>query len=162
MAAKGRHPATTVDLYGLTSPTSQRAVGVPLGRLGQPTDVASIVSFLAGPDSTFVTGMSAAAQFQFSSVDCICCRTNHHSRRRHPLRLDDRPRSRGGHVQAQFHQARTRNVHCTLLQTSSKVGPTECYTQARHPQSHRHHQPICLQRRRQYSSPATRRELLAS
>lgn len=36
----------------------KRAVGVPLGRLGQPTDVASIVSFLAGPDSTFVTGQT--------------------------------------------------------------------------------------------------------
>lgn len=34
----------------------ERAAEVPLGRLGRPEDVAAAVSFLAGPDSRYVTG----------------------------------------------------------------------------------------------------------
>ncbi len=30
--------------------------GIPLGRLGQPEDVAAVVAFLAGPDSQYITG----------------------------------------------------------------------------------------------------------
>ena len=38
----------------------QRAEAIPLGRVGQPEDVSGVVSFLAGPDSRFITGMSLA------------------------------------------------------------------------------------------------------
>lgn len=34
----------------------KRAAEVPLGRIGNPEDVAAAVSFLAGPDATYVTG----------------------------------------------------------------------------------------------------------
>lgn len=36
----------------------QRAAEVPLGRVGSPEDVAGVVSFLAGPDSGYVTGQA--------------------------------------------------------------------------------------------------------
>jgi 3-oxoacyl-[acyl-carrier protein] reductase len=29
---------------------------IPLGRVGQPEDIAGVASFLAGPDSAYVTG----------------------------------------------------------------------------------------------------------
>ena len=32
--------------------------GIPLGRLEVPADVAGVVSFLASPDSAYVTGQS--------------------------------------------------------------------------------------------------------
>ena len=36
----------------------KRIAGIPLGRVGTPDDVAGLVSFLAGPDSAFMTGQS--------------------------------------------------------------------------------------------------------
>ena len=36
----------------------KRAEAIPLGRVGRPEDVAGVVSYLAGPDSKFVTGQS--------------------------------------------------------------------------------------------------------
>jgi 3-oxoacyl-[acyl-carrier protein] reductase len=33
----------------------------PLGRLGQPADVADVVAFLAGPDSRWITGQNLRA-----------------------------------------------------------------------------------------------------
>lgn len=39
----------------------QRAEAIPLGRVGQPEDISGVVSFLAGPDSRFMTGMASAA-----------------------------------------------------------------------------------------------------
>jgi len=36
----------------------KRAEAIPLGRVGQPEDVSGLVSWLAGPDSKFVTGQS--------------------------------------------------------------------------------------------------------
>jgi 3-oxoacyl-[acyl-carrier protein] reductase len=30
----------------------------PLGRLGQPADIADVVSFLAGPDARWITGQT--------------------------------------------------------------------------------------------------------
>ncbi|CCM05125.1 uncharacterized protein FIBRA_07333 [Fibroporia radiculosa] len=36
----------------------KRAEAIPLGRIGTPDDVASLVSFLAGPDSKFITGQA--------------------------------------------------------------------------------------------------------
>jgi 3-oxoacyl-[acyl-carrier protein] reductase len=35
---------------------NERAQGVPLRRVGSPVDIANVVSFLAGPDSTYVSG----------------------------------------------------------------------------------------------------------
>ncbi|KAH9928082.1 acetoin reductase family protein [Fomitopsis serialis] len=36
----------------------QRAEAIPLGRVGQPEDISGVVSFLAGPDSKFMTGQA--------------------------------------------------------------------------------------------------------
>lgn len=33
----------------------------PLGRLGQPSDVADVVAFLAGPDGGWITGQNLRA-----------------------------------------------------------------------------------------------------
>ena len=35
---------------------SERAKGVPMGRLGAPADIAAVVSFLCGEDSRYVSG----------------------------------------------------------------------------------------------------------
>lgn len=37
------------------------AAFTPLGRLGAPTDIASVVSFLAGPDGAWISGQSIGA-----------------------------------------------------------------------------------------------------
>lgn len=37
-----------------------RGPRIPLGRIGQPEDVAGIISFLLGPDATYMTGQSVA------------------------------------------------------------------------------------------------------
>lgn len=36
----------------------QYTAGIALGRISEPTDVARVVSFLAGPDSDYITGQS--------------------------------------------------------------------------------------------------------
>ena len=45
----------------------QRAEAIPLGRVGQPEDISGVVSFLAGPDSRFMTGMASAAAIRAQS-----------------------------------------------------------------------------------------------
>lgn len=52
----------TPGLRGFSGATSEQlATGmgarIPLGRLGEPEDVAQVVSFLAGSGSSFVTGV---------------------------------------------------------------------------------------------------------
>lgn len=56
--------ATDTDLLRSSNPpeTLERVPAfVPLGRLGQPADVAAVVAFLAGPDGSWVTGQNIAA-----------------------------------------------------------------------------------------------------
>jgi 3-oxoacyl-[acyl-carrier protein] reductase len=49
--------ATDLFLTGASPEIVQRLTGeIPLGRLGQPADIARVVSFLAGPDSGWVNG----------------------------------------------------------------------------------------------------------
>lgn len=49
--------ATELFFAGRSEDLIQRIVGdIPLGRLGQPEDIAGVVSFLAGPDSGWVNG----------------------------------------------------------------------------------------------------------
>jgi 3-oxoacyl-[acyl-carrier protein] reductase len=49
--------ATDLFLTGASQEIVQRLTGeIPLGRLGQPDDIARVVSFLAGPDSGWVNG----------------------------------------------------------------------------------------------------------
>jgi len=56
--------ATETDLLRATNPPEALAGAVamtPLGRLGQPADVADVVAFLAGPDGRWVTGANLRA-----------------------------------------------------------------------------------------------------
>jgi 3-oxoacyl-[acyl-carrier protein] reductase len=56
--------ATDTDLLRGTNSAEnlQMVVGItPLGRLGQPSDVADVVAFLAGPDGRWVTGQNIRA-----------------------------------------------------------------------------------------------------
>jgi len=49
--------ATDLFLTGASQEIVQRLTAdIPLGRLGQPDDIARVVSFLAGPDSGWVNG----------------------------------------------------------------------------------------------------------
>ncbi|MET9494413.1 SDR family oxidoreductase [Streptomyces sp. NPDC006552] len=56
--------ATDTDLLHATNPPQalETVIGVtPLGRLGQPSDVADVVAFLAGPDGRWITGQNLRA-----------------------------------------------------------------------------------------------------
>lgn len=56
--------ATDTDLLRETNPAEalrMAAAMTPLGRLGQPADVADVVAFLAGPDARWVTGQNIRA-----------------------------------------------------------------------------------------------------
>jgi 3-oxoacyl-[acyl-carrier protein] reductase len=56
--------ATDTDLLRSTNPEEalQTVVGMtPLGRLGQPADIADVVAFLAGPDARWLTGQNIHA-----------------------------------------------------------------------------------------------------
>jgi 3-oxoacyl-[acyl-carrier protein] reductase len=50
--------AIATDMIGEDSPEQRRAreARIPLGRVGQPHEIAGVVSFLLGPDSSYVTG----------------------------------------------------------------------------------------------------------
>jgi len=51
-------PVETALFMDGKSAAQIEAIGkmIPLGRLGQPDDIAGVVSFLAGPDSGWVNG----------------------------------------------------------------------------------------------------------
>jgi len=57
--------ATDTDMFRTANPaegTYERVAAMtPLGRIGQPADVASVVAFLAGPDSRWLTGQNLRA-----------------------------------------------------------------------------------------------------
>ncbi|MEV8314786.1 SDR family oxidoreductase [Streptomyces sp. NPDC059900] len=56
--------ATDTDLLRDTNPPQalEAVIGMtPLGRLGQPSDVADVVAFLAGPDGRWITGQNLRA-----------------------------------------------------------------------------------------------------
>jgi 3-oxoacyl-[acyl-carrier protein] reductase len=56
--------ATDTDLLRSTNPEEalRTVVGMtPLGRLGQPADIADVVAFLAGPDARWLTGQNIHA-----------------------------------------------------------------------------------------------------
>jgi 3-oxoacyl-[acyl-carrier protein] reductase len=56
--------ATDTDLLRSSNPPEaleQVPAFTPLGRLGQPADVAAVVAFLVGPDGGWVTGQNIAA-----------------------------------------------------------------------------------------------------
>ena len=57
--------AIDTDMFRTANPaegTYERVAAMtPLGRIGQPTDVASVVAFLAGPDGRWLTGQNLRA-----------------------------------------------------------------------------------------------------
>jgi 3-oxoacyl-[acyl-carrier protein] reductase len=56
--------ATDTDLLRSTNPPGvlERAAQLsPLGRVGQPSDIADVVAFLAGPDGGWMTGQNIRA-----------------------------------------------------------------------------------------------------
>ncbi|MFB4301323.1 SDR family NAD(P)-dependent oxidoreductase [Actinomadura sp. NTSP31] len=56
--------ATDTDLLRGSNPEKVLeavAAGTPLGRLGQPSDIADVVAFLAGPDGGWITGQNIRA-----------------------------------------------------------------------------------------------------
>lgn len=54
-------PPEVVEPRGLTALAALYAAETPLGRLGEPLDVARVVRFLAGPESGWVTGETLSA-----------------------------------------------------------------------------------------------------
>jgi 3-oxoacyl-[acyl-carrier protein] reductase len=50
--------AIATDMIGQDTPDQRaaREKGIPLGRVGQPHEISGVVSFLLGPDATYVTG----------------------------------------------------------------------------------------------------------
>lgn len=61
---------TEMTRPGLEHPgvMDQRAAQVPLGRIGQPEDIAAVVSFLLGPDAGFVSGVDIAVDGGWTSA----------------------------------------------------------------------------------------------
>jgi 3-oxoacyl-[acyl-carrier protein] reductase len=56
--------ATDTDLLRAANPPEgleQAAALTPLGRLGEPADIADVVAFLAGPDARWITGQNIRA-----------------------------------------------------------------------------------------------------
>ena len=56
----GAMAGMTVAITGATAAIAQAAAVAPLGRLGEPQDIAGAVRFLAGPESGWITGQSLA------------------------------------------------------------------------------------------------------
>lgn len=48
----------TADLYAVEAVRKSRENFTPLGRIGQPEDIAAVISFLAGPEAGYVTGQN--------------------------------------------------------------------------------------------------------
>ena len=46
----------TRDMYTRPGVLEQREARVPLGRVGQPQDIANAVAFLMGPDAAYISG----------------------------------------------------------------------------------------------------------
>ena len=49
---------STEKAFATEAALEKRAALIPLGRVGTPVDIAAAVSFLVGPDSTFITGQT--------------------------------------------------------------------------------------------------------
>ena len=48
----------TSAVYADKEATAKRSAQIPLGRVAQPEDIAAAISFLAGPDAAYVTGVN--------------------------------------------------------------------------------------------------------
>jgi len=53
--------AESVERLGMTEFAKKYAAKIPMGRIGAPDDIASVVRFLAGPESAWVTGQTFSA-----------------------------------------------------------------------------------------------------
>ena len=57
---------------GMATPESDKAVNItPLGRNGAPAEVASLITFLASPDASFLNGANIVIDGGFANVDYI-------------------------------------------------------------------------------------------
>ncbi|MGI9501336.1 MAG: SDR family NAD(P)-dependent oxidoreductase [Geminicoccaceae bacterium] len=54
--APGPTDTAMLDIESMSSEWREKETAIPLGRIGTPGEIAKVVSFLAGPQATFITG----------------------------------------------------------------------------------------------------------
>jgi len=60
------HTPLTDGIYRDSDVTGRRKALIPLGRIGNPDDIAAVTAFLAGPDAAYITGQILTADGGFS------------------------------------------------------------------------------------------------
>ena len=56
--APGPIDTPMLDMKNMSEAWRQKETDNPLGRIGKPEEIASVIAFLAGPEATFITGQT--------------------------------------------------------------------------------------------------------